>query len=132
MNDVRYYQGTGRRKEAVARVKLFPGSGAITVNNKPVQEYFGTRQAIFTNMCKPLAMTNMLSSFDITIKVRGGGVNGQVEAARLGITRALMESDETLRPALKKAGLVTRDARVKERKKAGLKRARKRPQYTKR
>jgi small subunit ribosomal protein S9 len=129
----RYFYGTGRRKSAVARVRLFPGNGEITVNGKTSREYFGGRELHQLVIQQPLQLTNTMSRFHIVVKVVGGGSSGQAGAVRHGISRALcrVESDE-FRPALKKAGLLTRDARVKERKKVGLKRARKAPQYTKR
>jgi len=129
---VTYYQGTGRRKSAVARVKLFPGSGEIVVNGKTPEDYFGNRPIVQSNIRRPLELTDTLKSYLIQVKVVGGGLVGQADAMRLGIVRALLDADAELRPTLKKAGLITRDARVKERKKVGLKRARKRPQYTKR
>jgi small subunit ribosomal protein S9 len=128
----RYHYGTGRRKCAVARVRLYPGSGAITVNGKSAPDYFGGRPLHQQNIQLPLKLTNTMERFDIVVTVVGGGVAGQAGAVRHGITRALVRSDEELRPVLKRAGLLTRDARVKERKKVGLKRARKAPQYTKR
>lgn len=128
----RYHYGTGRRKQAVARVRLYPGTGTITVNGKTVPEYFGGRQTHHQNVALPLRLTNTLDRFDIVIKVVGGGVAGQAGAVRHGIARALVRSDADLRPVLKAARMLTRDARVKERKKVGLKRARKAPQYTKR
>jgi small subunit ribosomal protein S9 len=128
----RYHYGTGRRKSAVARVRLYPGSGTITVNGKTMPEYFGGRQLHHLNVQLPLRLTNTLERYDVIVKVVGGGVSGQAGAVRHGIARALVRSDEDLRPVLKSARLLTRDARVKERKKVGLKRARKAPQYTKR
>jgi small subunit ribosomal protein S9 len=128
----RYHYGTGRRKCAVARVRLYPGSGTITVNGKTAPEYFGGRLLHHQNIQLPLRLTNSLERFDVVVKVVGGGVSGQAGAVRHGIARALVRSDEDLRPVLKAARLLTRDARVKERKKVGLKRARKAPQYTKR
>jgi small subunit ribosomal protein S9 len=128
----RYHYGTGRRKSAVARVRLYPGSGTITVNGKTAPEYFGGRLLHQLNIQLPLRLTNSLERFDVVIKVVGGGVSGQAGAVRHGIARALVRSDADLRPVLKAARLLTRDARVKERKKVGLKRARKAPQYTKR
>jgi small subunit ribosomal protein S9 len=128
----RYHYGTGRRKSAVARVRLYPGSGTITVNGKTMPEYFGGRRTHHQNVQLPLRLTNTLERYDIVIKVVGGGVSGQAGAVRHGIARALVRSDADLRPVLKAARLLTRDARVKERKKVGLKRARKAPQYTKR
>lgn len=128
----RYLYGTGRRKSAVARVRVLPGTGVIVVNGKSVSEYFGGR-VIHTMMIEqPLRLTNTLSSVDVSVKVLGGGISGQAGAVRHGIARALAKSEDDLRPVLKQAGLLTRDARVKERKKVGLKRARKAPQYTKR
>jgi small subunit ribosomal protein S9 len=128
----RYHYGTGRRKSAVARVRLVPGSGVITVNGKPFTEYFGGRVIHHDNVQLPLRLTGTLERYDAVIKVVGGGISGQAGAVRHGIARALARSDEELRPVLKRARLLTRDARVKERKKVGLKRARKAPQYTKR
>jgi small subunit ribosomal protein S9 len=132
MADKRYYQGTGRRKTAVARVRLFPGSGEFVVNGKQIAEYFGARVLFQKELIRPLELTGNAASFNVLVKVRGGGVSGQVGAVRHGIARALLDLNAELRPVLKKAGLLTRDPRVKERKKPGLKRARKRPQYTKR
>lgn len=132
MEAKRYYQGTGRRKTAVARVRLFPGNGEIVVNGKKPEDYFGPRDLLQRNVRHPLALTNNLSAFNVLVKVRGGGVSSQAGAVRHGIARALLDLDATLRPSLKKAGLLTRDPRMKERKKVGLKRARKAPQYTKR
>ncbi|HET9221162.1 MAG TPA: 30S ribosomal protein S9 [Roseiflexaceae bacterium] len=132
MADKRYYQGTGRRKTAVARVRLFPGSGEFVVNGKQITEYFGMRDMFQKELVRPLEITGNAASFNVLVKVRGGGVAGQVGAVRHGIARALLDLNAELRPTLKKAGLLTRDPRVKERKKPGLKRARKRPQYTKR
>lgn len=128
----RYHYGTGRRKCAVARVRMYPGTGTITVNGKTAPEYFGGRLLHQLNIQLPLRLTNSLERFDVVIKVVGGGVSGQAGAVRHGIARALVRSDADLRPVLKAARLLTRDARVKERKKVGLKRARKAPQYTKR
>ena len=132
MTEQAYHYGTGRRKSAVARVRLYPGSGAITVNGKTVAEYFGGRELHRINIQLPLQLTGTLERFDISVRVAGGGVAGQAGAIRHGIARALIRIDEEMRPALKRARLLTRDARVKERKKVGLKRARKAPQYTKR
>jgi small subunit ribosomal protein S9 len=127
-----YHYGTGRRKSAVARVRLYPGTGAITVNGKPAPEYFGGRVIHQAQVQRPMQLTNTRDRFDVVIKVVGGGMSGQAGAVQHGIARALVRSDDELRPALKQAGMLTRDARVKERKKVGLKRARKAPQYTKR
>jgi small subunit ribosomal protein S9 len=132
MAEKRYYQGTGRRKTAVARVRLFPGNGEMVINGKQIDEYFGVRDLFRKELVRPLELTGHATAFNVLVKVRGGGVAGQVGAVRHGIARALLDSDAELRPTLKKAGLLTRDPRMKERKKPGLKRARKRPQYTKR
>jgi small subunit ribosomal protein S9 len=126
-----YYYGTGRRKSAVARVFLKGGKGRFVVNDKPIDEYFG-RETGRMIARQPLALTNNLESFDIVVNVTGGGESGQAGAVRHGITRALIEYDAALKPALSKAGLVTRDAREVERKKVGLHKARRRPQYSKR
>jgi small subunit ribosomal protein S9 len=127
-----YFYGTGRRKTAVARVRLLPGTGTVTVNNKTLNEYFGGRQLHEIVITSPLRQVGRIGQFNVTVRVVGGGTTGQAGAIRHGIARALIQSDETLRPALKKAGFLTRDPRMKERKKPGLKRARKAPQYTKR
>lgn len=132
MAEKRYYQGTGRRKTAVARVRLFPGNGEVVVNGKTAVEYFGPRDLFQRELVRPLDLTGNTASFNVLVKVRGGGLAGQMVAVRHGIARALIDSNNELRPTLKKAGLLTRDPRMKERKKPGLKRARKRPQYTKR
>jgi small subunit ribosomal protein S9 len=123
--------GTGRRKSAVARVYLKPGKGAITVNGKPVDEFF-SRETGRMVVRQPLNLTNNLTSFDIMVNVDGGGESGQAGAVRHGITRALIDYDVALKPVLKKAGLVTRDAREVERKKVGLHKARRRKQFSKR
>jgi small subunit ribosomal protein S9 len=125
------HYSTGRRKSSSARVFIRPGSGNITVNQRPLDQYFG-RETSRMIVRQPLLLTALDTQFDIAVTVRGGGNSGQAGAIRHGITRALMEYDETLRPALRRAGLVTRDARVVERKKVGLHKARKRPQYSKR
>lgn len=126
-----YHYGTGRRKTAVARVFLKSGSGAITVNDKPVDEFF-SRETGRMVVRQPLVVTNNLNAFDILVNVHGGGESGQAGAVRHGISRALVAYDETLKPALRKAGLVTRDAREVERKKVGLHKARRRKQFSKR
>jgi len=126
-----YYYGTGRRKSAVARVFIKSGKGSFVVNDKPVDEYFG-RETGRMIARQPLVLTNNLSTFDILVNVVGGGESGQAGAVRHGITRALIEYDAALKPALSRAGLVTRDAREVERKKVGLHKARRRPQYSKR
>jgi len=123
--------GTGRRKSAVARVFLRPGKGDIVVNGKPVDEFF-SRETGRMIVRQPLTLTENLARFDISVNVIGGGESGQAGAVRHGITRALIDYDETLKPALKKAGLVTRDAREVERKKVGLHKARRRKQFSKR
>jgi small subunit ribosomal protein S9 len=129
----RYLYGTGRRKSAVARVRMYPGSGSITVNGKEMTDYFGGRGLLHVIVLQPLELTEKTSQYDIVVKVVGGGTSGQAGAVRHGIARALARSEEEeLRGPLKRAGFLTRDARVKERKKVGLKRARKAPQYTKR
>jgi small subunit ribosomal protein S9 len=132
MAEAPYIWAVGRRKAAVARVRLYPGSGKITVNGRPATDYFGGRAIYQATLFEPLHLTGTRDRFDVTVRVVGGGVSGQVGAIRHGIARALVRSDEELRPTLKRARLLTRDARVKERKKVGLKRARKAPQYTKR
>ncbi len=123
--------GTGRRKTATARIYLKPGKGTITVNNRSLNEYFG-RETARMIIRQPLATVDMEGKFDITASVCGGGPSGQAGAIRHGITRALIDYDESLRPRLRGAGFVTRDARAVERKKYGLHKARKRPQYSKR
>lgn len=123
--------GTGRRKTSSARVFLRPGKGAIEVNGKPLDQYFGRETARMV-VRQPLELIDMTDRFDVKVTVSGGGTTGQAGAIRHGITRALMEYDETLRAALRKAGFVTRDAREVERKKVGLHKARRRPQFSKR
>ncbi|KNZ69446.1 30S ribosomal protein S9 [Thermincola ferriacetica] len=130
MAQVQYY-GTGRRKNAVARVRLVPGDGNVTVNNRSLDEYFG-KKTLEMIIKQPLNLTNTLGQYNVLASVRGGGTSGQAGAVRLGIARALIKADPNLRPALKKAGFLTRDPRMKERKKYGLKKARRAPQYSKR
>jgi small subunit ribosomal protein S9 len=125
------HYGTGRRKTATARVRLKPGSGVITVNERALDEFFG-RETGRMIVRQPLEVVQMLTKFDISVQVRGGGITGQAGAIRHGITRALMEYDETLRRPLRTAGFVTRDAREVERKKVGRRKARRGPQYSKR
>lgn len=125
MTEKRYYQGTGRRKTAVARVRLFPGSGEFVVNGKGLVEYFGGREFFHKDVVRALELTGLQDAYNVLVKVRGGGVSGQAGAVRHGIARALLDANAELRPTLKSAGLLTRDSRAKERKKAGLKRARK-------
>ncbi len=128
----RYYQGTGRRKTSVARVRLFPGNGEVVVNGRSVPEFFGGREMLHHIVRSPLEVTGMAGAFNVLVKVRGGGDSGQAQAVRHGIARALVDSDETLRPVLRQAGFMTRDPRMKERKTPGLVRARKKKQFTKR
>lgn len=130
MATVQYY-GTGRRKEAVARVRIMPGKGNIIINNKPLDEYF-TLDTLKYTVRQPLILTETIDKFDIYAKVSGGGFSGQAGAVRLGIARALVKADSELRPILKKAGFLSRDPRMKERRKYGLKKARKAPQFSKR
>ncbi|MDD2433334.1 MAG: 30S ribosomal protein S9 [Clostridia bacterium] len=130
MAQVQYY-GTGRRKTSVARVRLVPGKGDIIVNNQSLEEYFG-KKTLETLVQEPLVITNTEGRFDVLAKVEGGGYTGQAGAIRLGIARALLEVDQELRPILKRAGFLTRDPRMKEREKYGLKGARRAQQYSKR
>ena len=130
MSDTQFY-GTGRRKTSTARVFLRAGSGEITVNNKSLDRFFG-RQTARMIVRQPLELMNLADKFDISVTVKGGGTTGQAGAIRHGLTRALMQFDEALRPALRKAGFVTRDAREVERKKVGLRKARRATQYSKR
>lgn len=123
--------GTGRRKTATARVFLSPGTGKLVINNKSIEQYFGRETARMV-VGQPLELLNATDKYDLYITVKGGGISGQAGAIRHGITRALIASDETLKPALRHAGFVTRDAREVERKKLGLRKARKRPQFSKR
>ncbi len=125
------YWATGRRKTAVARVRLFPGEGKVVVNRRPLQEYFG-RETSKMVVHQPLVLIQAQGQYDIIVNVRGGGIAAQASAIRHGITRALLAVDSHLRPVLKKAGFITRDSRKVERKKYGLHKARKRPQYSKR
>jgi small subunit ribosomal protein S9 len=131
-SDLTYYEGIGRRKAATARVRIYPGGdGTIVVNEKPAIEYFG-RETDIKVLSEPLAATNSTGRFSVTVHVVGGGITGQSGAIRMGMARALLKADPEHRPALRKLKLLTRDPRAKERKKPGLKRARKAPQYTKR
>ncbi len=130
MASVRYY-GTGRRKSSVARVYLIPGTGNITINKKSIDEYFGL-DTLKLIVRQPLEITGTIGKYDVQAKVEGGGTTGQAGAVRHGIARALLEVDPDLRPSLKRAGLLTRDPRMKERKKYGLKAARRAPQFSKR
>ena len=128
--DVKYY-GTGRRKSSVARVYLSAGKGEITINGRSIDEYFGT-EILKTIVRQPLVITDTEGKFDVNVTVKGGGTTGQAGAVRHGISRALLEADADFRPVLKKEGFLTRDPRMKERKKPGLKAARRAPQFSKR
>ena len=125
------FYGTGRRKKSVARVYLTPGTGVITVNKRSIDEYFGL-ETLKVVVRQPLALTETVDKFDVNVTVRGGGFTGQAGAIRHGISRALLQADPEYRGALKKAGFLTRDPRMKERKKYGLKAARRAPQFSKR
>ncbi len=129
-NEARYY-GTGRRKKSVARVYVTPGTGVITINKKNIDEYFGL-ETLKVIVRQPFVATGTEGKFDVLVNVHGGGFTGQAGAIRHGISRALLEADSEYRPALKKEGYLTRDPRMKERKKYGLKKARKAPQFSKR
>ena len=126
-----YFYGTGRRKSSVARVRVYQGSGKVTINERDIDDYFGL-ETLKLIVRQPLSVTETTDKFDIVCRVAGGGVTGQAGAIRHGIARALLQADESYRPALKKAGLLTRDPRMKERKKYGLKGARRAPQFSKR
>ena len=126
-----YFYGTGRRKSSVARVRVYQGTGKITINERDIDDYFGL-ETLKLIVRQPLNLTDTLGKFDIVCRVAGGGVTGQAGAIRHGISRALLQYDEALRAELKKAGLLTRDPRMKERKKYGLKGARRAPQFSKR
>jgi len=130
MSDTQYY-GTGRRKTSTARVFLKPGSGSITINDRPLDTFFGRKTAQMI-VRQPLELMQVTDTFDVNVTVKGGGTTGQAGAIRHGLTRALMQYDESMRPALRKAGFVTRDAREVERKKVGLRKARRATQYSKR
>ncbi|MCF0148914.1 MAG: 30S ribosomal protein S9 [Clostridium sp.] len=125
------YMGTGRRKKSIARVRLVPGSGKVVINNREIENYFGL-ETLRMIVNQPLVLTATKDRFDVLVNVHGGGFTGQAGAIRHGITRALIKADENLKPELKKAGFVTRDPRMKERKKYGLKKARRAPQFSKR
>ncbi|MFZ5917207.1 MAG: 30S ribosomal protein S9 [Chloroflexota bacterium] len=127
-----YYEGVGRRKTSTARVRIFPnGNGTIVVNDKPVDEYFGRGWDVL-HLSRPLEVAQLTDKFNVSVIVSGGGMSGQSGAIQMGIARALLKANPELRSLLRKGGFLTRDARAKERKKPGLKRARKAPQYTKR
>ena len=125
-----YFYGTGRRKKSVARVRVYPGTGKIIINDREIDDYFGL-ETLKLLVRQPLALTETSEKFDVVCRVQGGGVTGQAGAIRHGLSRALLQYDENLRPALKKAGFLTRDPRMKERKKYGLKGARRAPQFSK-
>ncbi len=127
---VQYY-GTGRRKHSVARVRLVPGEGKITINKRDISDYFGL-ETLKLIVKQPLALTQTIGKYDVLVNTHGGGIAGQAGAIRHGISRALLKADAELRPALKKEGFLTRDPRMKERKKYGLKAARRAPQFSKR
>ena len=126
-----YFYGTGRRKKSVARVRLYPGTGAVTVNGRDVSDYFGLETMKYI-INQPFGVTETVGKFDVVVNVTGGGFSGQAGAIRHGVARALLSADETYKPLLKKAGFLTRDPRMKERKKYGLKGARRAPQFSKR
>ena len=126
-----YFYGTGRRKNSVARVRVYTGTGKITINDRDIDDYFGL-ETLKLIVRQPLAVAEVEGKFDIVVRVNGGGVAGHAGASRHGLSRALLQYDENLRPALKKAGFLTRDPRMKERKKYGLKAARRAPQFSKR
>ncbi|MBQ3183996.1 MAG: 30S ribosomal protein S9 [Clostridia bacterium] len=126
-----YFYGTGRRKSSVARVRLVPGTGVVTINNRDIDDYFGL-ETLKLIVNQPFGVTNTVGKFDIICRVNGGGFSGQAGAIRHGVARALLQADENYRAELKKAGFLTRDPRMKERKKYGLKAARRAPQFSKR
>ena len=126
-----YFYGTGRRKSSVARVRLYQGTGKVTINDRPIDDYFGL-ETLKLIVRQPLTLTDTAEKFDVVCRVSGGGVTGQAGAIRHGVARALLLANEEYRPALKAAGLLTRDPRMKERKKYGLKAARRAPQFSKR
>ncbi|HEX3026445.1 MAG TPA: 30S ribosomal protein S9 [Clostridia bacterium] len=130
-NDKPYFYGTGRRKKSIARVRLYPGTGSITINGRDIDDYFGL-ETLKLIVRQPMVVSNTLGRFDIIAKVSGGGVSGQAGAIRHGLSRALLQTGEDLRGVLKKAGFLTRDPRMKERKKYGLTAARRAPQFSKR
>jgi small subunit ribosomal protein S9 len=126
-----FFRGTGRRKESVARVRLYPGTGEVTVNGKPLESYFPNRRHCIEALA-PLVHLELKGNYNVVAKLEGGGISGQAGALRLGVARAMVVADESVRAELKKAGFLSRDSRIKERKKYGLKGARKRPQFSKR
>ena len=130
-DEIRYYEAVGRRKRSVARVRLYPGEGEIVINGKELRDYFGRPQD-WRDVMAPLELASSQGRFNLSVLVKGGGITGQAHAIRHGVSRALLLSDPELKPLMRRAGFLTRDPREKERKKPGLKRARKAPQYTKR
>lgn len=130
-NEKPYFYGTGRRKSSVARVRVYPGTGTITINDRDIDDYFGL-ETLKLIVRQPLELTKTLGKYDIVCRVAGGGVSGQAGAVRHGLSRALLQAGDDMRPVLKKAGFLTRDPRMKERKKYGLKAARRAPQFSKR
>lgn len=132
MAEMNQYRGTGRRKTSVARVRLIPGGQGVEINGKTMADYFGGREILSKIVEQPLALTETMDKYGVKINVYGGGNAGQAGAIRHGVARALVEADETLRPALKEAGFLTRDSRMVERKKYGKKKARRSPQFSKR
>ena len=132
MADATYFYGLGRRKAATARARLYKGKGSLTINDKPAADYLNGNKTLLAEITDPLALVNKQKEFDVTIRVQGGGVAGQVDAIKLAIAKALTTAHSDLRPTLKKAELLKRDSREKERKKYGLRSARKREQFSKR
>ncbi len=132
MSEQRYFQGTGRRKTAVARVRLFPGTGEFVVNGRTSEEFFGGRELYQHIIRAPLNAAGLTSAFNVSVIVRGGGFSGKADAVRHGVARALVDADPANKPTMRVNGFLTRDARKKERKKAGLVKARRAKQYTKR
>ena len=130
-DSIPYFYGTGRRKKSVARVRVYAGTGKVTINDRDIDDYFGL-ETLKLIVRQPLALTETSEKYDVICRVAGGGVTGQAGAIRHGLSRALLQYDEALRPVLKKAGFLTRDPRMKERKKYGLKGARRAPQFSKR
>ncbi len=131
MTDQAIYNATGKRKESIAKVRLFPGEGKIAVNSRDFKEYF-KRESLITIILEPFKVTNTENAYDVIADITGGGISGQAGALRHGISKALLEVNQEYRPILKREGFLTRDSRIKERKKYGLKKARKRPQFSKR
>lgn len=132
MADAKYFYGLGRRKSATARARLYPGKGQVTINDKPAADYLANNKTLLAEITDPLALVNKQKEFDVTVKVKGGGLSGQVDAIKLAIAKAITVGYSDLRPTLKKAEFLHRDPREKERKKYGLRGARKREQYSKR